>query len=169
MIIWNFKMSNNNSPIKMSTCTNCLGQVYNKIFNKTSHKQVKYSKNITYCYYHTITLCHVQVMKFNWYSWYSNDISNISTMYCLWILQLSWPLATSFNQLHFGTVAQHHQLRNSFFLFAICYVFVEIEETLSTWPKLIFDLLNTTPCYLLWQYKPGLLKFPGSGIVTLRT
>ena len=37
-------MSNNNSPIKMSTCTNYLGQVYNKIFNKTSHKQVKVFK-----------------------------------------------------------------------------------------------------------------------------
>ena len=40
----------------MSTYTNYLGQVYNKIFDKTSHKQVKYSKNITYCHYNKITL-----------------------------------------------------------------------------------------------------------------
>ena len=51
------------------------------------------------------------------------------TPYCYWILQLPWPLATDFEQLHFDTGAQHHQHRNSFFHFAICHVFVGIEET----------------------------------------
>ena len=51
-------MSNNNSPIKMSTCTNCLGQVYNKIFNKTSHKQVKVFKK-----HHILLLSHNNTMS----------------------------------------------------------------------------------------------------------
>ena len=49
----------------MSTYTNYLDQVYNKMFDKTPHWEVKYSKNTTYYHYHTITLCHVQVIKFN--------------------------------------------------------------------------------------------------------
>ena len=57
-------MSNNNSPIKIRTYTNYLGQVHNKIFDKTSHGQVKILKNRQpHCHYHTITLCHVQVIN----------------------------------------------------------------------------------------------------------
>ena len=40
-----------------------------------------------------------------------------------------WQLAIDFDQFHFGTVAQHHQHRNSFFHFAIGDMFVEIAET----------------------------------------
>ena len=50
---WNFKMSNNNSSIKMSTYTNSLGQVHNKIFNKTSHGHVKIFKK-----HHILALPH---------------------------------------------------------------------------------------------------------------
>ena len=53
IFIWNFKTSNNNSPIKMSTCTNYLGQVRNKIFDKTSHMQVKIFKK-----HHKLSLSH---------------------------------------------------------------------------------------------------------------
>ena len=43
----------------MSTYTNYLGQVHNKVFNKTSHRQVKIFKNITNCHYDTIkTMSH---------------------------------------------------------------------------------------------------------------
>ena len=45
-------MSNNNSPIKMSTYKN-LGQVNNKLFEKTSHRQVKY-----YIKHHILSLSH---------------------------------------------------------------------------------------------------------------
>ena len=59
-------MSNNNSPIKISTYTNSIGQVHNKSFDKTSHEQVKIFKNRQpYCHYHTITLCHVQAIEFS--------------------------------------------------------------------------------------------------------
>ena len=58
-------MSNKNSPAKMSTYTNYLGQILNKTFNKATQRQVNICKNITYCHYHTITLCHVKFIKFN--------------------------------------------------------------------------------------------------------
>ena len=51
-------MSNNNSPIKMSTYTDYLGQVQNKIYNKTSHRQVKISKK-----HHILSLSHNKTMS----------------------------------------------------------------------------------------------------------
>ena len=41
--------------------TSYLGQVHNKIFDKTSHKQIKIFTVIT-----QKTLCHLQVIKFNY-------------------------------------------------------------------------------------------------------
>ena len=47
IFIWNFKMPYNTGLTKMSTYTNYLGQVHNKIFNKTSHTVIMlFSKNI---------------------------------------------------------------------------------------------------------------------------
>ena len=40
-------MSNKNSPIKISTYTNYLGQFHNKVFDKTSNRHIKYPKNNT--------------------------------------------------------------------------------------------------------------------------
>ena len=34
IFIWNFRMSNNNSPVKMSTYPNYLGQAHNKFLTK---------------------------------------------------------------------------------------------------------------------------------------
>ena len=58
IFIWNFKMSNNNSPIKMSTYTNYLGQVHNKIFDKTLRRQVKIFKK-----HHILSLSHNNTMS----------------------------------------------------------------------------------------------------------
>ena len=51
-------MSNNNSAIKMSTCTNYLGQVHNKIFNKPKHRQVKIFQKL-----HILSLSHNNTMS----------------------------------------------------------------------------------------------------------
>ena len=51
-------MSNNSSPIKKSTYTNYLGQVQNKIFDKTSHRQVKIFKK-----HHILPLSHNNTMS----------------------------------------------------------------------------------------------------------
>ena len=52
-------MSNNNSPIKMSTHTNYLDQVHNKIFDKTSHRQVKVFKK-----YDILSLSHNNTVSY---------------------------------------------------------------------------------------------------------
>ena len=55
---WNFKMSNNNSSIKMSIYTSYVGQAHNKIFDKTSHRQVKKFKE-----HHILPLSHNNTMS----------------------------------------------------------------------------------------------------------
>ena len=46
--------------------SNYLDQVHNKIFTKALHRLVKIlKKTITNCHYHTVILCHVEVIKFS--------------------------------------------------------------------------------------------------------
>ena len=61
VFIWEFKMSNYNSPV---TKLNDKVRYTSKFLTKHHIGKWKYSK--TYCHYHAITLCHVQVMKYIW-------------------------------------------------------------------------------------------------------
>ena len=59
VFIWKLKMLNNSSPIKMSIYKNYLGQVQDKVFDKTSHRQVKILNKLHILSLPTVTLCHV--------------------------------------------------------------------------------------------------------------